>query len=145
MVNNREELEKKILEAGSVEELESILKAAGAERTTEELAKLFEDIEARRENKKLSLAELEAVSGGWGSRYQEDGKGGPWGGIIDWSLHGCAATVEEGSDCWGTDGGCTMVNIKYYNIDYSEKCPAWDGPHRYDVVGRCEYCQKKRS
>lgn len=27
------------------------------------------------------------------------------------------------------------MNIEYYNVDYSKKCLAWNGPHILDIEG----------
>ena len=76
----------------------------------------------------LSQEELEAVSGG-----------------RDWSQEGCAATVEEGSKCWGTDA-CSGINVHYDYFDASYKCPNYPGPHQTELTDRlkrihtCKYC-----
>ncbi len=44
------------------------------------------------------------------------------GGSRDFAKEGCAATVEFDSHCWGTDGGCTVVNIKYENAPIGFRC-----------------------
>ena len=128
MAISKQEFEQKILSAQSADEVAELMKAAGHEISDEEAAKLFERAKAQREDRKLDLEELDAVAGG--TRGENGAEPyGPHGGRIDWSRYGCAATVEPGSDCWGTDGGCSFFNIEYYNFDYSQKCPAWNGPH----------------
>ena len=99
MAEYSDELRAKLKKAQSLEEVTGLLKTDGkdvalAERLWTELTHKLEA-----DAKELSLDELEAVSGGATSR--------------DWFTEGCAATVEEGSECWGTDGGCIFVNIMY--------------------------------
>lgn len=57
----------------------------------------------------VSEAELDSVNGGIFSER-------------DYAKDGCAATVEYGSDCWGTDGGCKVVNIQYDHPPVKQKC-----------------------
>ena len=57
---------------------------------------------------------LETVSGGVNHRDY-------WGS-------GCAATVEPGSDCWGTDGGCSVHNIEYQHMP-TGFCPDCGRPY----------------
>ena len=74
------------------------------------------------EDKKLSTDELDAVSGGVTTR--------------DWQKEGCAATVEAGSDCWGTDGGCLACNISYSGVSESDRCRVrTTGPCVFEQVG----------
>ncbi|MBQ1535149.1 MAG: Nif11-like leader peptide family RiPP precursor [Ruminococcus sp.] len=44
------------------------------------------------------------------------------GGSRDWSTQGCAATVEAGSSCWGTDY-CVFAYVTYTHSPSSFKCP----------------------
>ena len=90
MLNISNELKTKLIEAKSAEEVAEVLQAAGQVATAEEAAHLWEIIKRDREvsSKELSPDELAAFSAG------ED---------RDWLRDGCAATVEGGSDCWGTD------------------------------------------
>ena len=44
------------------------------------------------------------------------------GGSRDWATQGCAATVEEGSWCWGNDF-CFLTNVTYIHRPTSIKCP----------------------
>ncbi len=107
MAINREELEKKIAAAKDPAEIVSILHTAGNEITAEEAKQFFEKVQERKKGKILSLDEMEAVSGG-----------------RDWVTEGCAATVEWGSDCWGTDGGCIACNVLYTSWPCrDERCP----------------------
>ncbi len=74
------------------------------------------------EGMELSVDELAAVSGGVTYR--------------DWQKEGCAASVEKGSDCWGTDGGCLLHNISYYGVSESDRCSVrTTGPCVYEEVG----------
>lgn len=91
------ELTSKLKQAASREEVEALLKADGQDvALTDEVWSKAEERRAQ-DGMELSLDELEDVAGG--SR--------------DWMKDGCAATVEPGSDCWGTDGGCAICNIQY--------------------------------
>ena len=104
------ELIAKMRKTNSKEELAELLKANGYDDVVPE--DLWEELEKLRvtEDKELSLDELESVAGGVKKR--------------DWLEKGCASTVEKGSNCWGTDGGCMYINIKYYNLpDYINTCP----------------------
>ena len=92
-----------------------IVRAAGEEITAEEAASFFKAVQERKADKELALDELEAVSGGqkWGN--------GVW--VRDYSTEGCAATVEPGSNCWGTDGNCWLGNVYYIPGPVDVKCP----------------------
>ena len=104
MDQNRTELEKKIVAAGSPEEIERILNDAGEKITAEEAQQLFEKVKSRAADKEVSLDELDAVSGGYNR---------------NWILEGCAATVEcrswcwvNGSWCWSNDA-CSSYEVVY--------------------------------
>lgn len=101
------ELYEKLLEAESLEEVAGYLKAEGvSEPAAEEVwEKLQEKKQAETETQEMSLEELDDVAGGTICV----------GGERDWFTQGCAATVEKGSDCWHTDGGCAISNIEYGN------------------------------
>ena len=137
MAIDREELEKKAIEAASAEEVMEIVRAAGEEITAEEAASFFKAVQERKADKELALDELEAVSGGqkWGN--------GVW--VRDYSTEGCAATVEPSSDCWGTDGNCWVGNISYIPGPVDVKCPDCgvycyeSGPNHYVS---CRICRK---
>ena len=118
MSETKKEFESKLLKANSVEDVMAIMKEAGVETSAEEVQKTFEKVKERNEadGKELSLDELDAVAGGVTHR--------------NWIEEGCAATVEPGSDCWGTDGGCTFVNINYgvaEPVDHA--CPFCGAPY----------------
>ena len=107
MAIDREELEKKAIEAASAEEVMEIVRAAGEEITAEEAASFFKAVQERKADKELALDELESVSGG-----------------RDWVTEGCAATVEWDSDCWGEDGGCIVVHYTYTREPTTkDRCP----------------------
>ena len=102
-----QELKDKLRKAKSHEEIVELLKADGkdekyADRIWKEL-----EILNKSDGKEHSAEEMAAVKGGSSCSYWEEG---------------CAATVEEGSDCWGRDGGCSFCNISYYDIPY-DRCP----------------------
>ena len=111
MSEERKELEARLMKAASAEEVTAILKDAGIEISAEEAEKTFEKAREIREadGREMSMEELDAVAGG----------------AIDfrwYSKVGCAATVEPGSNCWGTDGGCTHIHVEYYDRPISVKC-----------------------
>ena len=99
MAKLSKELYSKLLLADSQEEVTELLKAGGREDVPAQ--EVWEQVQQRRaqDGMELSLDELEDVAGG-----------------RDWMAQGCAATVEPGSDCWGTDGGCDLCNIEYTNL-----------------------------
>ncbi|MBR4577213.1 MAG: hypothetical protein IKO25_08410 [Clostridia bacterium] len=117
MAEFTKELYENLLNAQSREEVESLLKAEGiTDPTPDEVwAKIQEKNVTETEAKALSFDELDDVAGGVSLAI---------GGTRDWFTQGCAATVEEGSDCWGTDGGCEISNIEYFNMPnaYCVKC-----------------------
>ena len=133
MAGNREELKRKALEAESPEAIVALVEAAGDEITAGEAAQLFDWAKKKRDERRLSLDELATVAGD----------------VIDWDEKGCAATVEEGSSCWGTDGGCTVANVQYKGFDPAKKCPKHPGPHEYERDPKvpykfyCKYCGEK--
>ena len=102
-----EELKSRLRKAQSAEEAFALLKEKGADAPLAE--RIWNEIRAGREDKQLSLDELAAVSGG------QD---------LDYYNHGCAATVEPGSNCWGVDGGCSHIHNTYKHMPnaYCERC-----------------------
>ena len=139
MAIDREELEKKAIEAASAEEVMEIVRAAGEEITAEEAASFFKAVQERKADKELSLDELEAVSGGEVFSFINFGVT-----FRDYAEEGCAATVEPGSHCWGTDGGCTAVDRYYSHEPIRVKCPDC-GVYLYesgDRYGTCIVCGK---
>ena len=138
METNREELKKKAMEAASVEEIMEIVRSAGEEITEEEAKQLFEKAQGRKEDKALSLDELESVSGG---------------SDRDWAKDGCAATVEYGSLC-GSDDYCNIWDVTYDHPPLGSKCPNCgtslyrsyeiDYPYMREVAyKRCKNCGYK--
>ena len=111
MAIEREELKKKTLAAASAEEIMEIMKAAGEEITAEEAERFYEKVQDKKTDRELSLDELEAVAGG------ED---------RDWLRDGCAATVEGGSDCYGTDM-CGLWPVTYEHRPTRHKCSVCGG------------------
>ena len=126
------ELLEKLTNAKTREEAAALLKAEGIEDAPEE--KIWEQVQQLRvpEAQELSLDELDDVAGGVTER--------------DWMASGCAATVEPGSDCWGTDGGCSMCNIKYVNKPQYNciRCNRFSAFYPYNALGtwfiKCRYC-----
>ena len=80
-------------------------KEEGFNLTEEVAGRAFEEM-LNTTSGELSEDELLAVSGG-----------------RDYPVSGCAATVEFGSSCWGTDGGCARVNIRYNRPPLEMRCP----------------------
>ena len=111
MAIDRNELRKKAMEAASAEEIMEIMKAAGEEITAEEAERFYEKVQDKKTDRELSLDELEAVAGG------ED---------RDWLRDGCAATVEAGSDCYGTDM-CGLWPVIYEHRPTRHKCSVCGG------------------
>ena len=111
MAIDREELKKKAMKAASAEEVMEIMKAAGEEITAEEAERFYEKVQDKKTDRELSLDELEAVAGG------ED---------RDWLRDGCAATVEAGSDCYGTDM-CGLWPVTYEHRPTRHKCSVCGG------------------
>ena len=111
MAIDRNELKKKAMEAASAEEIMEIMKAAGEEITAEEAERFYEKVQDKKTDRELSLDELEAVAGG------ED---------RDWLRDGCAATVEAGSDCYGTDM-CGLWPVTYEHRPTRHKCSVCGG------------------
>ena len=130
MAKISKELYSKLLLADSQEEVTELLKANGREDVPAQ--EVWEKVQQRRtqDGVERSLEELEDVAGG-----------------RNWWTEGCAATVEPGSDCWGTDGGCYAINLDYEWMP-NEKCPrcgSWacivnhyDNQHKYRVL--CRNC-----
>ena len=111
MAIDRNELKKKAMEAAGAEEIMKIMKAAGEEITAEEAERFYEKVQDKKTDRELSLDELEAVAGG------ED---------RDWLRDGCAATVEAGSDCYGTDM-CGLWPVTYEHRPTRHKCSVCGG------------------
>ena len=134
MAKLSKELYSKLLLADSQEEVTELLKANGREDLPAQ--EVWEQVQQRRaqDGMELSLDELEDVAGG-----------------RDWMQEGCAATVEEGSDCWGTDGGCDLCNIEYTNLPTRTcyQCGRKSAIVKSFVIGgndvlQCRYCGEVR-
>ncbi len=131
-MNITDKLKAKLLAAQSAGEVAALLEAEGRELSPEDAARIWEGLEARREDDgALSLDELEAVSGG---------------ADRDWLKDGCAATVEPGSDCWGTDS-CSLLPVTYDHMPEKvcEKCGGYmyAGTGAYSVNGYiCSNCNR---
>ena len=111
MAIDRNELKKKAMEAASAEEIMEIMKAAGEEITAEEAERFYEKVHDKKTDRELSPDEMAAVAGG------ED---------RDWLRDGCAATVEAGSDCYGTDM-CGLWPVTYEHRPTRHKCSVCGG------------------
>ena len=111
-----EELKSRLRKARSAEEACALLKEEGADAPLAE--RIWNEISAGREDKQLSLDELEAVSGGDSKKDR------------DWLKDGCAATVEPNSDCWGTDY-CHKWPVTYEHRPVADPCPQCGGPMYY--------------
>ena len=111
MAKLSDELISKLKRAKDLDEVKTLLKAEGQDEAL--AGKIWKEIETlkKKEGKELSMEELEAVAGGVKHR--------------SWLEKGCAATVEDGSDCWFTDGGCAVCNIDYDTrpCPNGETCP----------------------
>ena len=134
-----DELLLKIEKAENAEEIAQLLKADGQEVDEKTVERFWAEVTRMRESDgtELSLDELDTVAGG-----------------RDWMLEGCKATVEPGSNCWGIDGGCWKIHVKYTNFHPELKCPKRNGPHvndeqyrEYEQLGgratityMCRYC-----
>lgn len=131
-MNITDELRAKLLTAQSAEEVTELAKADGQKITPEDAARIWEEIEARRKySRKLSLDELEAVSGGKDR---------------DWPTDGCAATVEPGSHC-GSNDACWRFDVTYDHMPEKvcEKCGGYmyAGNGVYSTNGYiCKNCKQ---
>ena len=105
-----EEMRALLANTQSAEQVAEVFASAGKKINQKDAKRLSQEIQHHITDQELSLAELEAVSGGSERNYLEDG---------------CAATVEPGSYCWGTDM-CDWVNCTYDNwpASYCKKCGA---------------------
>lgn len=110
------ELIAKLKNAKSLEEVTELLRANGEDEANAE--KLWKELETlhMQEDQELSLEELESVAGG------RD---------INWFKEGCSATVEPGSDCWGSDGGCTFCHHIYMEMPNYGPCPLCGAKYVY--------------
>ena len=105
MTTISKDLEEKIKTAHNVEEAAALLRPSGVDATL--AAKIWNELSAHRDDKQLSLNELEAISGGANR---------------DWVKDGCAATVEPGSHC-GSNDWCWKWDVTYDHNPTSVVCP----------------------
>lgn len=118
MTNYSEELIEKFKGSQNSEEIKALLEEYGEDADEKTVETIWNEVEERRrikeqeqeqgQEQELSLDELEEIAGGVTRR--------------SWFRDGCAATVETGSDCWGTDGGCSVCNIDY-SLKPNNYCP----------------------
>jgi len=115
-----EEIDKKLLEAKSVEDVLAIANENSTSPVSKEFAeKIYAKVKTiRGGDAELDLDELESVSGGKGI-------------TVDFIKDGCHATVEPGSSCW-SDDKCSHDEVIYDNYD-SSICPV-GGVHDWQVV-----------
>ncbi len=106
---NTKDFENQIMEAQSAKEIQKILKEHDLDYDLSQAESIFSAKQKLSVREEMSEDELSAVSGGAQSR--------------DYATEGCAATVEWGSDCWGTDGGCIAINISYSHKPFNVPCP----------------------
>ena len=105
----REEVDEKLTNASSVEEVKAIIEENGGKLSEEEAKDLYERIKAYDPSAvvELSVEELDEVAGGKRSFLYE----------------GCESTVEAGSHCFGSDA-CDLWNVQYKNRPAPrKKCP----------------------
>ena len=108
MADITNELKAKLLAAKSAQEVAEIMKAEGREIPAEQAARYWQEIirEKKLDSMEVSPDEMGAISGG---------------ADRDWLRDGCAATVEAGSDCWGTDL-CGKWPVTYTHEPTRRKC-----------------------
>ncbi len=131
---NKNDIRRALIKSRSPEEAAAILRENGVQISDEDAGKLYDTIHLyySLDTTELSDDELNAISGG----------------NRDYATEGCAATVEPGSECWGTDGGCAFVNITYTHPPTTyccRKCGAHvytyePGHGIYRYVYRCPRC-----
>lgn len=107
MGSTREEIEKKLLKAGSIDEVKSIIEGSGDSISDDDAKMLYDKIKSMdsEASVELSVEELDSVSGG----------------RRDFMKEGCKATVEAGSNCWGNDF-CGLINV-WYDAAPEQNCP----------------------
>ena len=114
-----QELEKKLRNAKTLQEVEELLK----DEQHLDPKKVFEEISKHRQGEasKLDLEELDAVNGG---------------ADRDWKTDGCAATCDGQSWCWSNDN-CIVFDVTYSN--FWRTCP--DGhEHVFNDIKVCTRC-----
>ena len=98
---DRKSIEKALMKASGPEEIKRILEEAGESVSDEKASEIFSSFS-------VSPEELAQMNGG--GAYRDYCKSVL---VRSKSEYGCAATVEDGSDCWRVDGGCSVCNIIY--------------------------------
>ena len=108
-MNITNELREKLLTADSAEKVAELLKADGQEVEPDDVEKLWTEVTKKRQkdDRELSVDELEAVSGG---------------ADRNWVTDGCAATVEYGSWCYSNDR-CISRDVTYDFQPTPTLCP----------------------
>lgn len=117
---NHNEIKARLLQAESAEDAAAIVKENGVELSTEQAARLFEEIKARRaaEANPLDATELDAVSGGMYER-RLDGvcKATVEGSMVRYDENGNVTGFHTTSWCWlGTDY-CKFATESYDGIN----------------------------
>lgn len=115
-----DDLKVKIKTAHNAQEVAGLLRDAGADESIAE--QVWQEIIRHRDDKELSLDELEAISGGARNAATE----------------GCAATVEAGSQCYFTDF-CCLAFTMYDVYPVSGTCSQCGGAPVYADVVRCNF------
>ena len=119
-----DDLKVKIKTAHNAQEVAGLLRDAGADESIAE--QVWQEIIRHRDDKELSLDELEAVSGGNRNAATE----------------GCAATVEPGSTCFATDF-CSIVFSWYDVVPVHGTCSQCGAAPVYnDVVRGVFFCSR---
>ena len=136
-MNITNELREKLLTADSAEKVAELLKADGQEVEPDDVEKLWTEVTKKRQkdDRELSVDELEAVSGG---------------ADRNWVTDGCAATVEYRSWCDSNDK-CIVWDVTYEFQPTGHLCPNCGknmyqqnsislGGGKYEDQYRCKFC-----
>lgn len=105
MANISHELKEKIKMAHSAEEVAALLRPSGVDETL--ATQIWNELSGHRDDKELSLDELETISGG---------------ADRDWAKDGCAATYEYDSWCDSNDW-CYFFDVTYDHPLTNAICP----------------------
>ena len=106
MAHISKELKNRIIKARSADEVAALLRPSGVDDAL--AARIWNELSANRDDRQLSLDELEAISGGDADR--------------DWLTDGCAATVEPNSWC-GSNDSCIWWDVTYDHEPANIHCP----------------------
>ena len=116
---NHTEIRQRFLEAETVEQAAAVARECGMELSTEETAKLFEEIRLRREtlaeSRELDMNELAAVAGGHPSPVPSVCKGSIMADGITVDASGKVIEIAEADWCWGGPDFCY-----YWTEDYKD-------------------------